>query len=284
VILVFGKTGQVASELAKLPQTVCIGRDAADLRNPSSCADLVLRFRPQAVINAAAYTNVDGAEEDEKNATIINAYAPVAMAEICSNLDIPIVHISTDYVFDGSGHSPRNSNHIPSPLGAYGRSKLLGEVGILNTRAQAVILRTSWVFSANGKNFVKTMLSLSDTKNELSIVADQIGGPTSARSIAQTCHTIATQIIGKTNKNTGIYHFSGFPDVSWAEFAEEIFSQSKCSTVVNSIISDQYLTSSVRPLNSRLDCTKLLNDFGVERSNWKIELSDVLSELECQRF
>ena len=274
-ILVFGKTGQVACELHRLhPEFTYLSRAASDLSKPETCAEAVLKAKPIAVINAAAYTAVDRAEEEEKLAYTINAEAPGAMANACVTLGIPLVHISTDYVFDGSGEMSRAPDAPTAPINAYGRTKLAGEEAIRASGALHAILRTSWVFSAHGNNFVKTMLRLSDTRDALGIVSDQIGGPTPASAIAAACAKIATEIT-----KSGTYHFSGAPDASWADFAREIFSQDNRSITVTGIETSDYPTPAKRPLNSRLDCASLQSDFNIVQPLWKQELVKVTSEL-----
>lgn len=274
-VLVFGETGQVATELARLhPEYTFLGRDRADLGHPESCAAAIADARPYAVINAAAYTAVDRAEEEEALAHTVNAKAPAAMARACTELGIPLVHISTDYVFDGSGSTPRAPTAATNPINAYGRSKLAGETAIKESGALYAILRTSWVFSAHGNNFVKTMLRLSETRDTLSIVSDQIGGPTPARAIAEACATLAEKIT-----ESGRYHFSGAPHVSWAGFAREIFEAAGRKVLVSDIETKDYPTPAQRPLNSRLDCASLLSDFGVKQPEWKAHLAEVLKEL-----
>ena len=274
-ILVFGKTGQVACELQHLhPEFTYLSREEADLSNPDACAEAILAAKPSAVINAAAYTAVDHAEDEESLAYTINAAAPAAMANACATLGIPFVHISTDYVFDGSGEMSRAPDAPTAPINAYGRTKLAGEEAIRASGALHAILRTSWVFSGHGNNFVKTMLRLSETREALSIVADQIGGPTPASSIAIACATIAQNL----NKS-GTHHISGAPSVSWADFAREIFAQADRTITVTDIPTKDYPTPAVRPLNSRLDCASLLSDFGVKQPQWKDELAKVISEL-----
>ena len=194
MILVFGSTGQVARELgaqAGPRQLVGLSRAEADLSDPGHCAAQILRFQPKVVINAAAYTAVDRAEEEEDLALTINGKAPGEMARVCANMDIPFLHISTDYVFAGQGEKPYLPTDPTDPQNAYGRTKLAGEEAIRAAGGQHLILRTSWVFSEHGTNFVKTMLKLSQSRNTLSIVADQIGGPTPARDIAQTLLTLS---------------------------------------------------------------------------------------------
>lgn len=179
MILVFGQTGQVARELARIsPDAVCLGRNQADLSDPAACVAALRFHTPSAAINAAAYAAVDRAEEEEGLANTINGDAPTAMAQTFAELGIPFVHISTNYVFDGSAATPFPSDHPIDPLGAYGRTKRVGEVGVATAGGVFAILHTSWVFSAGGSNFVKTMLRLAAERDSLTVVADQIGGPT----------------------------------------------------------------------------------------------------------
>lgn len=278
-LLIFGKTGQVATELAmRAPDAVFLGRDAADLSDPAACAEAIRAAAPSAVINAAAYTAVDKAEEDEPLATMINGDAPAAMAEVCGELDIPFVHISTDYVFEGNGTTPWRPDHATGPLGAYGRSKLKGEEAIRAIGGRFAILRTSWVFSAHGNNFVKTMLRLAETRDALNVVADQIGGPTPAADIAAACLTMAEQLRADRSKS-GTYHFSGAPDCSWKDFAEAIFDLSGKAMSVTGIPTTDYPTPAQRPLNSRMDCSSLEHVFGIARPDWREGLRAVLSDL-----
>lgn len=278
MILVFGRTGQVARELQRLGQVTALGRDAADLENPQACADAIRQHRPDIVINAAAYTAVDLAEEDEARATLINGAAPAAMARACAETGAALVHISTDYVFDGSGSAPWHPEAATAPINAYGRSKLAGEIGICAAGGAHAILRTSWVFSAHGANFVKTMLRLGAERDRLSIVADQIGGPTSAAAIARTCLAVG-QALSDTPQKTGTYHLSGTPDVSWADFARAIFDRAGLGTKVQNIPTSAYPTPAARPLNSRLDNSSLTLTFAVPRPDWRADLDDVLREI-----
>ena len=279
LILVFGKTGQVATELQRSVDVLALGRDQADLSNPVACVQAILASAPRAVINAAAYTAVDQAEEDKGLATIINGDAPTAIAQACAEMQIPLVHISTDYVFEGLGEAPWKPGDTTAPQNAYGRSKLAGEEGILGSGATYAILRTSWVVSAHGANFVKTMLRLSETRDTLSIVADQIGGPTPARDIASACLMIAQHLQEDPSKS-GTYHYSGAPSVSWADFASEIFAQAFLSVTVIPITTAEYPTPAKRPLNSRMDCRTTVSAFGVKQPDWRIGLNEILKELE----
>ncbi|WP_425093903.1 dTDP-4-dehydrorhamnose reductase [Tropicimonas sp. S265A] len=278
-LLVFGQTGQVARELAaRAPQATYLGRDAADLSDPAACAAAIRDASPAAVINAAAYTAVDNAEDDEALATTINGAAPAAMAQACAALGVPFVHISTDYVFDGSGTTPWRPDAPTGPLGAYGRSKQVGEDGVRAAGGAYAILRTSWVVSAHGANFVKTMLRLGAERDSLTIVADQIGGPTAAGDIAAACLSMAAQLATDPDK-AGTYHFAGAPDVSWADFAREIFAQAGLTCAVTDIPSSAYPTPAARPHNSRMDCTSLTETFGVARPDWRDSLRAILRDL-----
>jgi len=279
VILVFGSSGQVASERRQLaPEATFLSRAEADLTRPEECRRAVAAHRPDAVINAAAYTAVDKAESEEKLATLINGEAPGAIAAGCRDLGIPMVHFSTDYVFDGAGDHPFAPGDPVAPLGAYGRSKLAGERAVRDSGASHAILRTSWVFSAHGSNFVKTMLRLSDTRSELGVVADQVGGPTPASALAEAGLAIAERLM-RDPSLSGTYHLSGRPDVSWAGFAREIFDRAGRATAVRDIATADYPTPAQRTANSRLDCTTLAR-FGLDRPDWKRDLTRTLGELE----
>lgn len=280
-LLVFGRSGQVATELARrLPVGVTarfLGRDEADLMDPAACAAQISDC--DAVINAAAWTAVDKAEADEPAALVVNGEAPTAMARACSALGVPFLHISTDYVFDGAGELPFKPDDPTGPLGAYGRTKLAGEIGVRQSGAQHLILRTSWVVSAHGANFVKTMLRLGRERESLNVVADQVGGPTPAADIADALITAARAIVA--GAPGGTHHFSGAPDVSWADFAREIMSQAGLACRIEDIPTSAYPTPAKRPPNSRLDCTALDQVYGIRRPDWRAGLSDILRELKA---
>ncbi len=278
MILVFGSSGQVASELrALVPDAVFLGRDKVDLSREADLGPVIERYNPDGIINAAAYTAVDKAEEEEDLALIINAQRPREMARAAHKLGVPLVHISTDYVFDGGGEAAFLPDAATGPLGAYGRTKLRGEEAIQEEGANCAILRTSWVFSAHGANFLKTMLRLSETRDRLTIVADQIGGPTPAAAIADACVKVVRQLKNEPAKS-GIHHFSGAPDVSWAQFAREIFDQAGRKVHVEDIPTSDFPTPARRPLNSRLDC-RSLSVFGLDRPDWKAGVADTLTKL-----
>jgi dTDP-4-dehydrorhamnose reductase len=255
-----------------------VGRDGADLSDPAACADLVRNLAPSAVINAAAFTDVDGAETQEAAATVINGDAPGAMARAAAELGIPFVHISTDYVFDGAGDTPWRPLDQTAPIGAYGRSKLAGEKAVAAAGGAFGILRTSWVFSAHGKNFVKTMLRLGGgERDRISVVADQIGGPTPAAAIASALLRMADRM--SDGAEGGMYHFAGTPNISWAGFARAIFEQAGLSVDVQDIASSQYRTPARRPANSRLECGDITRVFGIEPPDWRDGLAQVLAEI-----
>lgn len=276
-LLVFGATGQVATELCRQGGVTALPRARADLSEPESCAAAIRAAKPAAVINAAAYTAVDRAEEEETLAHVINAAAPGVMAVTCAELDIPLVHISTDYVFDGRGDTPWPPGAPTGPRNAYGRTKLAGENAVRGAGGRHVILRTSWVFSAHGSNFVKTMLRLAESRDHLRIVDDQIGGPTPADGIAATCLRVARAL--QEGHEGGTYHYAGAPSTSWKGFAEAIFAEAGRAVEVTGIPSSDYPTPADRPRNSRLDCTTLTADFGITLPDWKAALTRVIREV-----
>ena len=280
-VLVFGTTGQVAVELRCLAPVTALSRAQADLTDPAACAAAIVAYRPSAVINAAAYTAVDRAESEEDLATLTNAEAPAAMARSCADLGIPFVHISTDYVFAGDGTRPWHPGDPTGPLGAYGRSKLKGEVAVRAAGGVHVILRTSWVVSAHGQNFVKTMLRLGAARDHLTVVADQIGGPTPARAIAAACLNIADELAADPAKS-GTYHFAGSPATSWADFARAIMDAAGLSCVITDIPTSAYPTPAKRPLNSRLDCRATEAAFGIPRPDWRAGLAGIITDLEAK--
>ena len=280
-VLVFGEIGQVGQELQRRAGDIELevrGLEEADFTNPEACAAFVAATDADAVINAVAYTAVDAAEEQEELALAINGSTPGAIARAAAARGLPLVHISTDYVFDGAGEMPFATDHPTGPLGAYGRTKLVGEEAVRDAGGPHAIMRTSWVVSSHGNNFVKTMLRLGGERDRLTIVADQIGGPTCAAAIADTCLSLARQLVDDPSKS-GTYHLSGGPDVSWADFAREIFAQSGTSCEVANITTSDYPTPATRPLNSRMDNTTTEAVFGIARSDWRVGLTDILKDL-----
>lgn len=276
-ILVFGKTGQVATELQRQAKVVALGRDLVDLTDPSICAAVLDATDADVIINAAAYTAVDHAESQEAVATLINSTTPRIMAETAAIHKIPFLHISTDYVFDGSGDGQWREEDPVNPINAYGRTKLRGEEGVRAAGGVHAILRTSWVFSAHRNNFVKTMLRLSETESVLNVVEDQIGKPTPAADIAATLLKMAEALCD--GHPGGTYHYAGKPWTSWKAFACETFAQAGRQVEVKGIPSSSYLSAARRPLNSRLDCSRIAADFGIRAPDWRAGLRDVLTEL-----
>lgn len=276
-ILMFGQTGQVATEVQRQADVIALGRDVANLCDPDALRAAIAQYQPDVVLNTAAYTAVDRAEEEEDLAMAINGVAPGVMAVACAAQAIPFLHVSTDYVFDGSGTVVWASQDTVDPQNAYGRTKLAGEVAVRAAGGSHAILRTSWVFSAHGANFVKTMLRLGASHDELTVVDDQIGGPTPAADIAATLLKMAGKMVD--GQQSGTYHYAGAPAVSWSDFAIEIFAQAALNVTVTGIPTSEYPTPASRPLNSRMDCGSLVQDFGITPPHWKDGLRSVLAAL-----
>lgn len=286
-IAVTGKEGQVVTALLHVGTTasmevIAVGRPELDLARPETVLSALEAIHPDVIVSAAAYTAVDKAESERDLAFAVNAAGAAAVAQAAAHLGVPVIHLSTDYVFDGTKPEPYVETDPSGPVSVYGASKLAGEDAVRAAGGVHVILRTSWVVSAHGANFVKTMLRLSETRAALSVVCDQIGGPTPARAIAEACVAIAGQLRADPAKS-GSYHFSGAPDVSWADFAREIFAQAARRVAVTNIPSSDYPTPAKRPANSRLDCQTTEAVFGIKRPNWKVGLAEILNELEIFR-
>ena len=284
--LVFGTSGQVAIELARNARSFGVtldqlGRDRADLTDPAACAALIAATDADIIINAAAYTGVDAAETDRATAQRVNADSPGAMARAAAARGLPFLHISTDYVFDGTGLRPRSEDDPVAPLGAYGETKLDGERQITAAGGPHAILRTAWVFSAHGKNFVKTMLRVGADRETLSVVDDQRGGPTPAADIARALLTIA-RAFHEGRGSSGIFHFTGAPTVTWADFAEAIFADATLPRrpLVTRIPTSAYPTPAKRPANSALNCARIKAVYDIDQPDWRAGLSTVISELE----
>ena len=278
-ILVAGSAGQVARALAALPapagvKIVAQGRPQLDLLDKASIAAAFDTVRPDLVVNAAAYTAVDQAESEEAAAFALNAAAPGDLAAAAARSSIPILHISTDYVFDGTKTAPYVETDPVAPLGVYGRSKLAGEQAVAGANPDHIILRTAWVYSPVGRNFVKTMLRVGSMREELGVVHDQRGNPTSAADIAAGIAGISAQVLsGRAPMKPGVYHMTARGEASWAEFAEHIFA---CSAQaggpvarVKRITSAEYPTPVARPANSRLACSKISEAYGVVLPQWQ---------------
>lgn len=287
-ILQFGETGQVSRELlARAPgadvKIRALSRADVDLADADglrralkgAAADIDL------VINAAAYTAVDAAESDEAAAMAVNGAAPGIMAEICKALGLGFIHLSTDYVFDGSGSGAYTEDDPVSPLGAYGRSKRAGEEAVLRAHPGAIIIRTAWVFSPWGKNFLKTMVRLARERDTLSVVADQHGCPTPAGEIANAVLTLAAALHG--GAAGGVYHYTGGEPTTWHGFAQTIFQHMEALgepiPAVNAITTAEFPTPAARPANSVLDCSKLKADFAIEPADWRAGLARDLGKV-----
>jgi len=282
-IALFGADGQIGKEIIvagpklKSAEIFPLRRSDADLLSPGAAAASLRRLRPDAVINAAAWTAVDKAETEIDAAQRINAAAVGEMAAACKEFGARLVHISTDYVFSGEDISaPLDENASVNPINAYGATKLLGEKLAMAGNPDTVILRTSWVFSEHGGNFVKTMLRLSETKAEFNVVNDQIGGPTPASAIAAACLAIALRKDGPS----GLYHFQGAPAVSWFDFARAIVAAGRRVTKVNPISTSQYPTPAKRPLFTVLNCSKIDRDYGMKQPDWRTDLLPIVERLD----
>ena len=290
-ILVTGAGGQLGTELQRCawPQgyeIVAIDHDTLDLRDSAAIAAIaaMVASRPWvAVINGAAYTAVDKAETDVVTAWAVNAMAPAAFGEACAKAGIPLVQVSTDYVFAGDKQGAWEVNDPVAPLGVYGASKLGGELAVRTSGARHAIVRTAWVVSAHGHNFIKTMLRLAETRDTLSVVADQHGSPTSAADLASALMTITLRLIEDEAAPTGTFHFSNAGAISWADFATEIFRQSDerggPSAAVVQIPSSDYPTPAARPANSLLSHSAIHAAYDIAPRDWQAALSDILDEL-----
>lgn len=285
-IVLFGKDGQLGQAIQSIawPQDITLiafGRDTANFEQPQSLRKIIADIKPDIIINASAYTQVDKAEEEYDLAHMINAVAPSVLAEEASKIGAWLIHYSTDYVFDGQKQGAYTETDTPAPLSSYGRTKLDGDRAISLHHDKYIIFRTCWCYSQYGQNFAKTMLKLAQTKEQLKIVSDQIGAPTSAVLIAK----ITEQIIGKINQNSiaaGIYNLSASGHVSWYDYAKTLI-QTACDeglliTVKDDglipVLAKDYGAKAIRPHNSRLDTSKLCTTLGIDLPDWK---EDVLS-------
>jgi len=282
-LLVFGAGGQVGTELgrAKLPPGMTLAAfDQADLdiTDPAVIRAAIHRERPDLVVNAAAYTAVDRAESEAEAAFAVNAQAPGDIAAACAEAGIRLVHISTDYVYDGAKPGPYVEGDPINPLGVYGRSKAAGDAAVAAALAEHVILRTAWVYSAHGGNFVKTMLRLASERPSLRVVADQHGSPTAAADIAAAIITIAARI-GAGEGRWGVFHFTGAGATTWHGFAEAIVGLAGKNVPVAAIATADYPTPARRPANSVLDCAKIAGAYGIAARPWREALAEVVAEL-----
>jgi len=285
-ILITGQHGQVSRELQQrlqgLGELIVLGRDQLDLADAEQIRQHVRAQRPDLIINAAAHTAVDLAENEPDAAFAINAIAPGVLAEEAKALGIPLIHYSTDYVFDGSKPAPYTEADTPNPLGVYGQSKLAGEQAIAAVGGEYLILRTSWVYANHGKNFLLTMQRLLPEKPQMRIVADQIGAPTWAGSIADSTRALIERWQAGQPGAWGIYHLTAQGETSWFGFAqaigEHLKAQGKACAELEAIPSSAYPTPAKRPLNSRLDCSRLQQQWQVSQPQWQDALRECLAQ------
>lgn len=292
-ILLVGKDGQVGGELvrslAALGEVTATGRTEVDLTSDDSIRAVVRNLRPQLIVNAAAYTAVDKAESEPELAQRINADAVATLAAEAKSVGAAMIHYSTDYVFDGAKTEPYVEEDVPNPLGVYGRTKLAGEQALAQAGIPYLVLRTSWVYGARGRNFLLTILRLAAEKPELRIVDDQIGAPTASFEIAAATVAIARRWMGAAgaeDSQSGIYHLTAAGETSWYGFAAEALRASGATKTLARLIpisSAEYPTPAARPKNSRLDCGKLENVFGVRLPEWKVSLAAVLRQLDASQ-
>lgn len=280
-LLVLGADGQVGTELrrAALPAgmtLVGVDRGGLDITDRAAVFAAVPGY--DLVVNAAAYTAVDRAESDAEAAFRVNATAPGQIAAACREAGIPMIHISTDYVYDGTKAGPYVEDDVVNPLGVYGRSKAEGDAAVAAALAEHVILRTAWVYSAHGGNFVKTMLRLSAERPSLRVVADQHGSPTAAADIAGAIIAIAARIAAREGQ-WGVFHFAGAGETTWHGFAEAIVALAGRTVSVDAITTAEYPTPATRPANSRLACAKIAEAYGISARPWREALAEVVAEL-----
>lgn len=288
--LITGANGQVGycltQQLQGKHEILAVDRDELDITDQSAVQQAVKNFRPDVIINAAAHTAVDRAETEVELSEAINVKGPQYLAESAKSVGAAILHISTDYVFDGQREGKYKETDITDPQGVYGKTKLAGEEAVAKANDKFIVLRTAWVFGEHGNNFVKTMLRLAKTRDTLGVVADQIGGPTYAGDIAASLIQIAEKIIAGEEVQYGIYHFTGEPYVSWCDFAKAIFDEAVSQNVlekaplVNAITTADYPTPAKRPANSCLDLAKIQQAFGIQPSDWKKALKNIQAYAE----
>lgn len=287
-VLVTGGNGQLGTELRRFVwpegwEVIAVDLAELDLRDTDGIAALVASRPWAAMISAGAYTAVDKAESDVVTAWAVNTMAPAAFAAACAIANIPIVQVSTDYVFDGSRDGAWEVDDPVAPLGVYGASKLGGELAVRTSGARHVVVRTAWVVSAHGSNFVKTMLRVGAERGALKVVDDQRGSPTSAADLAAVLATIAMRLADNPAAPVGTYHFSNAGEISWCGFAREIFRQSERLggpiATVEGIATSDYPTPARRPANSLLNHAAIMRDYGIRPRPWQDALSDILHEL-----
>lgn len=277
-ILLLGRDGQLGKALRiplqALGEVTALGRAEADLADPVGLRMVLRDLRPETIVNAAAYTAVDKAEAEPELAMRVNAVGVGVIGEEAARIGARVVHYSTDYVFDGTKDSPYTEIDLPHPLQVYGKSKLAGEDALLGSGALALVLRTSWVYAAKGRNFLTTMLRLGRAREEVRVVDDQIGAPTAADDLADA----TVEVLKKWQAQAGVYHMTAQGAVSWAGFAKEVFALAGLQARVAPISSEEYPTPAARPKNSRLAGDKVLADFGVALPPWRDGLRRVMAQ------
>jgi len=289
-VLVTGRDGQVAKSLQEKSgerpeiELMCVGRPELDLARPASVYDSLRKRRPDIVVSAAAYTAVDQAEDEPALAHAINAQGAEAVAAAGRLYGIPVVHLSTDYVFSGKSIHPYTEEDLPAPRCVYGLSKLHGERLVAAANSKHVILRTAWVYSPFGRNFVTTMLDLARQRKSISVVADQFGNPTSALDIADAIYRVIDQLHANSASNIfGLYHLVSQGDTNWSNFAKAVFAASNAqggpTAEVVEIPTSEYPTKAKRPLNSRLSSKKFEETFGLVLPEWRVSLSRLIERL-----
>lgn len=292
-LLVTGAGGQLATELVRQAganQVIALAQTALDITDAAAVLKTIEKAAPDAVVNAAAYTAVDRAESEAEIAFASNRDGPAHLAAACAAHGIPLLHVSTDYVFDGAkaGAYTEQDPPGPGPLGVYGQSKAEGEAAVRAALPEHIILRTSWVFSAHGNNFVKTMLRLAGERDELRVVADQHGCPTAAGDLAATILAMLPLAVGYRGRGErwGTYHFCQPEATTWRGFAEAIIDEARaagaqvCAQRIVPITTADYPTPARRPANSALDCAKLTSVFGIQPRPWRVSLHEVIQELQ----
>jgi dTDP-4-dehydrorhamnose reductase len=282
-ILILGGGGQLGRALIERVGTAGQGFDkiACDICDAPSVARAMSAPSLDIVVNCAAYTAVDRAEIERERAFSINADGARIVARTAAARGLPVIHLSTDYVYAGTGSAPHREDDPIAPLNAYGTSKAAGDAAVAHDNPAHLLLRVSWVFGVYGKNFVKTMLRLGRERHELGIVEDQIGGPTESRDIADAILTMAATCRRPGFSAWGIYHFAGAPSTSWYGFAQAIFERARLPAPrLVALGTREYPTTAARPLNSTLDCSRIYNVFGVEQPDWHASLSRVMAALE----
>jgi dTDP-4-dehydrorhamnose reductase len=292
-VLVLGAGGQLgcclADQLASTDYSVTLAsRSDIDIADLVSAKEKITGLKPDVVINASAYTAVDNAETEVEQADLVNNLAVGNMAQVCAEIGAVLIHVSTDYVFDGQADIPYKEDALTNPQGVYGNTKLLGERAVIASGCQHVIIRTAWVFSEYANNFLKTMLRLGKDRDALSIVSDQVGCPTYAQDIAKAIVTILGGI-NANNQHWGVFHYCGDQSTSWFGFAQAIFEEAGQASLIENIPTltpigtADFPTPAKRPAFSSLDSSKVINDWNVEPSDWRVAVKSVISKLKLSQ-